>query len=139
MKSLVNYHFGSKVPRSGVGIAYLQSEPILSDEAITLIDTSAIIAQNSFFQQDTIIDLDQNNLNYFVDKRGFLLTDKFNSIGKPLYYRHTLEQAIFEDDTTQIEIAIVDSNGNQIKNASFVYDCGNKSIYHTLQSTDDKV
>jgi len=139
MKSLINYHFGNKVPRAGVGIAYLQSDPIFSSQAMTLIDTSAIIAQNSFFQQDTIIVLDESNLDYFIDKRGFLLTDRFNAAGKPLYYKHKLEQDIFEDDDVQTDIAVVDSNGNQISSSFFWYDCGNKTVYHSLEPKDDIV
>jgi hypothetical protein len=107
MKSLINYHFGNKVPRAGVGVAYLQSNPIFSSQAITLIDTSAIIAQNSFFQQDTVIELNEGNLDYFVDKRGFVLTDRFNAAGKPLYFKHKLEQYIFEDPGVQTDIAVV--------------------------------
>ena len=139
MKSLVNYHFGNKVPRAGIGVAYLQSNPITSIQAITVADTSAIIAQNSFFQQDTIIDLNDNNLDYFVDKRGFLLTDRFNNDDKPLYYRHTLEQDIFSDSNTQTDITIVDSNGNQVDSSFFSYDCGSKAVYHALAPEDDKV
>jgi len=139
MKSLINYHFGSKVPRAGVGVVYLQSNPITSAEAITLIDTSAIIAQNSFFQQDTIIDLDEGNLDYFIDKRGFLLTDRFNDAGRPLYYKHVLEQDIFDSDDVQTDIAIVDSDGNQISSSFFLYDCGKKAVYHALPAEDNKV
>ena len=139
MKSLINYHFGSKVPRAGVGVAYLQSDPVFSTQAMTLIDTSAIIAQNSFFQQDTVIDLDENNLDYFVDKRGFILTDKFNSAGKPLYFKHILEKDIFEDTGVQTDVTVVDSDGNQISSSFFMYDCGKKAIYHALPPEDGKV
>lgn len=139
MRSLINFHFGNKVPRSGVGVVYLQSNPISSLDAITLIDTSDIVAQNSFFQQGSTITLDKEQLDYFVDKRGFFITDQFNDDGKPLYFKHVLEKNIFEDESVQTDIVVVDNDGNQISSSFFKYDCGTKSIYHSLEPRDDKV
>jgi len=34
---------------------------------------------------------------------------------------------------------VVDSDGNQISSSFFIYDCGNKAIYHALPPEDDKV
>lgn len=139
MKSLVNFHFGSKVPRNGVAVAYLQGDPIFSDQAITLIDTSAVLAQNSFFRQDTVIELDDDNLTYFIDKKGFIMTDRFTPSGRALYYKHTLEQPIFDDDEVEAEVAVIDSDGNQISKEFWLYDCGKKAVFHLLPVTDDKV
>lgn len=139
MKSLVHFHFGNQVPRTGIPIFYLQTNEITSRDAITLIDTSAIIAQNSFFQQDTVIDLNESNLDYFVDKRGFVITDEFNDFGKPLYFKHEIQKLMFTDTTGTTNINIIDADGNQISSQFFKFDCGKNAVYHALDPTDGKV
>lgn len=136
MKSLVHVHFGSKVPRTGVPVAYIQSPPITSLGAMTLIDLSTIIPQNTFFRQDTVIELDENILTYFVDKKGFIITDRFNSDDQPLYYKHALQQSIYTTDTGAADVAVLDQDGNQVDSSLFTYDCNKNAIYHALPPGD---
>ena len=131
MKSLIHTHFSTSVPRTGIPIAQIEVDPIFSTDAISVIDLSADIRENSFFQQDTIVTLDENIKTYFVDKDGFMLTDRFSG-EKPLYYKHTLAEPIYSEIDSTSDISVVRSDGTKIDSSLYTFDCGNNSVYHSL-------
>jgi hypothetical protein len=131
MKSLTHIHFGTKVPREGVAIAHLQSPKIFASDAVTIVDISDQIPQNTFFEKEVRIRLDGKILTYYVDKKGFMITDQFRG-QKPLYFKHVLQQSIYVDSNGVTDIIVVDSGGNTITNSFYLFDCGKKVIYHAL-------
>ena len=131
MKSLTHIHFGTKVPREGVAIAHLQAPTLYAPDAVTVIDLSDQISQNTFFEKEVRIKLTDKILNYYVDKKGFLITDKFQGT-KPLYYKHEIENPIYLDANGTTDIVVVDINGITQSSAFYLFDCGKKVIYHAL-------
>ena len=131
MKSLTHIHFGTQVPREGVAIAHLQTPVLLARDAVTIVDLSDQIPQNTFFEKEMRIRLDGKILTYYVDKKGFMLTDKFRG-QKPLYFKHELQEAIYLDANGTTDIIIVDSNGVTQSDVFYLFDCGKKVIYHAL-------
>jgi hypothetical protein len=132
MKSLTHIHFGSKVPREGVAIANLQTPKLYADDAVTIIDLSDKISQNTFFEKEISFKLDDKVLTYFVDKRGFLITDQFRGT-KALYYKHDIQLPIFVDANGTTDIVIIDSENNTISDSFYLFDCGKNVIYHALE------
>lgn len=135
MKSLVKFHFGSRVPREGVPIAHVSTETLTAKDAVVVVDTSFVVPQNAFFERDIEIELDEDDLTHYVDKAGFWITDRFSSEDQPLYFKHILKNAIFSDDSDSADIIIVDESGEQVSDVYWTYDCGRNAIYHRL-STD---
>jgi hypothetical protein len=131
MKSLTHIHFGTKVPREGVAIAHLQSPKLYASDAVTIVDISDQIPQNTFFEKEVRIRLDGNILNYYVDKKGFMITDKFRG-QKPLYFKHELQKPIYLDADGNTDIIIVDKNGTTVTASFYLFDCGKNVIYHAL-------
>lgn len=134
MKSLTHIHFGTRVPREGVPIAHLQTPRLLASDAVTIVDRSDQISQNTFFEKETLISLDKGILTYFIDKRGFIITDQFSG-QKPLYYKHEITKPIFIDANGQSDIVVVDANGNVQSNLFYSFNCGKQVIYHAFGPT----
>lgn len=131
MKSFTHIHFGSKVPREGVAIAHLQTPKLYASDAVTIVDLSDQIPQNTFFEKEVRIQLDNKILTYFIDKKGFLITDKFRGT-KPLYYKHEIELPIYIDGNGTTDIVVADINNNTISDSFYLFDCGKNVIYHAL-------
>ena len=131
MKSLLHIHFGTKVPREGIAIAHLQSPKIYASDAVTIVDMSDQIPQNTFFEKEVRIRLDGNILTYYVDKKGFMITDKFRG-QKPLYFKHELQKPIYLDSNGTTDIIVIDSEGNAVSDVFYLFDCGKSVIYHAL-------
>lgn len=127
-------HFGQKVPRNGVPIAHISVDQITSDTSIVVIDKSSEIPQNSFYQQDTIIELNEDIRTYFVDKNGFIITDRFSS-NLPLYFKHVLTSNIYVSADGTADIIIVDESNIQLSSEFYLFDCKNNTIYHAIEPT----
>lgn len=140
MKSLTKIHFGGKSTREGSPIAHLSTPRIIAQDAISLVDTSNLIPQNAFFEKDIEIVLDDDDLTYFVDKSGFLITDQFSNNNQPLYYKHKLQYSIFgEGESGVTDVIIVDEAGNEVDENLWIYDCGAKTIYHRIDIMNEGV
>lgn len=139
MKSLVRVHFGTSVPREGAPIAYLRSNPITMNSAVSIVDTSNVLPLNSFFEKDIEIKLDGDDLTYYIDKDGFLLTDWFNNDNEPLYYKHTINHNIYSPTGSTSDIIVVDVDGIQVDTRFWIYDCSSESIYHSLEQNNDSI
>jgi hypothetical protein len=131
MRTYTQIHFGTKVPREGVPIAHLEAPELLAQDAMVLFDRSGDIPQNNFFEQDIEINLVGKVLTYFLDKNGFLLTDKFNG-SRPMYYKHVMQGEILVNSDGSADVSVTDGSGNQISSNFFIFDCGKGAVYHSL-------
>lgn len=117
-------------------IADIRMPKITADLAVSIQDTSNVLPQNSLFEKDVEILLEESNLTYFVNKKGFLLTDKINSINKPLYFKHTLNYPIYNFANTANTVLVTDKSGNVVSTDKWMFDCSNNSIYHSISKED---
>lgn len=131
MKSLTHIHFGTKVPREGIAVANLEMPKLTARDAMVLVNKSGQISENNFFERDIEINLLGDILTYFLDKNGFLLTDKFQGV-RPLYYKHILKDQIFIDSDGTADILIIDENGQSVDDNFFTFECGQSTVYHAL-------
>lgn len=129
MTAFNKFYFTTQVPREGCPIASIRVPEFYARDVISIVDTSTLIAQNSFFEKDIEIELDEYNLTYFVDKSGFVITDKFKN-SRPLFYAHELEHPIYSDDPKNPNIVILDSNGNKVESILWIYDCSKNKLFH---------
>lgn len=119
-------------------MAHIASPAVTADKGIVLVDTSFVVPQNAFFEKDVEIELDQDDLTHYVDKKGFWITDRFNTDGQPLYFKHVLEAPIFgSSEQASEDIIVTDQNGQQVSDSVWVYDCGRNAIYHRLGTSDE--
>lgn len=137
MKSLVHFHFGSRVPRDGVPVAHIDTQPLSAQQGIVVVDTSFVVPQNAFFEKDIEIKLDADDLTHYVDKAGFWITDQANDDGLPMYFKHKLNFSIFGSDGAETaDVLVVDEGGEQVSDSLWKYDCGANAIYHRLAPGD---
>lgn len=139
MKDLTHIHFGTEVSREAAPIAYIRSKPITAQDAISVVDTSNVLPLNSFYEKDIEVSLDDGDLNYYLDKDGFLITDWFNSNGDPLYFKHTINYDIYSPQGASADILVIDSDGVQVDSSLWTFDCSAQAIYHSLEQTNDEI
>lgn len=130
MKSLTHIHFGTQVPREGVPIAYVATPKLTAQTAVALVDTSSMIPQNSFLERTKNVIFDESDLNFFVENRRFLVTNRFSSSQTPLYYKHTLTGGVFEGN--KMVVSILDDQGQAVDSEFWEFDSKKNVIYHNL-------
>lgn len=140
MKSLTHIHFGNKIPREGAPIAYIQTPELFASDVVSVSDLSNILPQNAFYEKDVEIELDGDDLTYFLDKSGFLLTDQLNKNGFPLYFKHKLRYPVYDPSGEgAADIIVLDKNDIQVDTRSWKYDCSNQVIYHSLSAMEQGI